>query len=175
KPRDVDDIRVTLTSFDGDLKFVGDLVDITNGKYVIRTNLGELRVSASTVSCEGPACPSVGGEILASTEADNGAPIEINYTISGSDLIGENMMPLLMSGYAASKNAAVKMTDQPEAGGAVASLIADNGNGENLGSYLVASTSTEQAFQALLAGESQIAMASRRIRPYEAQLLQNSG
>ncbi|MCV2880418.1 phosphate ABC transporter substrate-binding/OmpA family protein [Actibacterium sp. XHP0104] len=175
KPRDVDDIRVTLTSFDGDLKFVGDLVDITNGKYVIRTNLGELRVSASTVSCEGPACPAVGGEILETAQADDSAPIEINYTISGSELIGENMMPLLMSGYAASKNAAVKMTDQPEQGGAVASLIGDNGNGDNLGSYLVASTSTEQAFQALLAGEAQIAMASRRIRPYEVQLLQNAG
>ncbi|WP_298907471.1 phosphate ABC transporter substrate-binding/OmpA family protein [uncultured Aliiroseovarius sp.] len=169
-----DDPRVTLTSFDGNLKFVGDLVEVTNGKYVIKTNLGELRVSASTVKCEGPACPTIGSEIIEvdSADADTSAarddtPIEISFTISGPDLIGAKMMPLLISGYAASKGAVVEVTDSADQDGKVASLISDGGNGDRLGAYLIASASSQRAIQDLGNGQAQIAMSARHALPAE--------
>lgn len=171
---DADDPRVTLTSFDGNLKFVGDLVEVTNGKYVIKTNLGELRVSASTVKCEGPACPTIGSEIIevdstdgADTAAQDDTPIEISFTISGPDLIGAKMMPLLISGYAASKGAVVEVTDSADGDGKVASLISDGGNGARMGSYLIASASSQNAIQGLGNGQSQIAMSARHALPAE--------
>ena len=164
---------VTLQSFDGDLKFVGELLDVTNGKYVIQTNLGELRVSASTVSCEGPACPEVGGEVLeASVDIED---IEIEYTIAGAEVIGKSMMPLLMSGYAATKNAVVEMKESPTVGGTIAHLVKSDANAPEIGAFLVSPTSTEDAFRALAAGDAQIAMASRRIMPGEANILRRSG
>ena len=171
---DADDPRVTLTSFDGNLKFVGDLVEVTNGKYVIKTNLGELRVSASTVKCEGPACPTIGSEIIEVDSADantstarDDTPIEISFTISGPDLIGSKMMPLLISGYAASKGAVVEVTDSADQDGKVASLISDGGNGDRMGAYLIASASSQRAIQDLGNGVAQIAMSARHALPAE--------
>ncbi|SPF76107.1 Phosphate-binding protein PstS [Aliiroseovarius pelagivivens] len=171
---DADDPRVTLTSFDGNLKFVGDLIEVTNGKYVIKTNLGELRVSASTVKCEGPACPTIGSQIIEVDSADStesntrdDTPIEISFTISGPDLIGSKMMPLLISGYAASKGAVVEVTDSADQDGKVASLISDGGNGERMGSYLIAPASSQRAIQDLGNGQSQIAMSARHALPSE--------
>lgn len=183
-PVTADNPEVTLTSFDGNLKFVGDLLSVENGKYVIRTNLGELRVSASTVSCEGAACPTIGSKIIDAPANDAGGaeaakvddtPIEISFVISGSDTMGEKMMPLLISGYAATKNAAVKLTDSAEQDGKVASLVADGGNGDRMASYLIAPTNASDALAELAIRQSQIAMTTRRATAAEVDALAKSG
>lgn len=157
-----DDPRVVLTSFDGNVQFEGDLVEVKNGKYILNTKIGEMRILVSSVECKGPTCPTVGSEIIQvaedSTEAQ--APIEIDFTISGSDLIGTTIMPQLVSGYAATKDAALKVTTNDD--GSIASLVADNGNGDMLGSYLIAPQTTSAAIKALESGQSQIAMTTRK-------------
>lgn len=154
--------QVTLKSSDGTVNLVGEYVEFVDDHYVIRTALGDLRISAGRVRCEGAACPDI--EVA-----------DVGVVIAGSELIGEGMMPLLMSGFAASLDAEAEITNTSVEGRIVASLVADGGFGDDIGSYLVSSTSTDAAFDALMAREAQIAMASRRILPAEAKKLRAAG
>ncbi len=47
---------LTLTSIDGSLKLTGQLLEIDNREYVLATDIGEMRVKADLVSCEGEGC-----------------------------------------------------------------------------------------------------------------------
>jgi phosphate transport system substrate-binding protein len=48
---------VSLTAHDSYSKISGDLIAYKDGIYIVRTALGDLRVKASSVECEGPGCP----------------------------------------------------------------------------------------------------------------------
>lgn len=154
--------EVTLKSADGTVNLVGEFVDFADDNYIIRTALGDLRISASRVRCEGEACPEI-----ETASAD--------VAISGSDTIGLGLMPLLMTGFASSLDADSEITNTSVEGQSVATIVGDGGFGEDIGSYLVSATSTEDGFSDLLSGASQISMASRRIVPAEAKQLRASG
>lgn len=153
--------QVTLKSADGTVNLVGDFVDFKDDNYVIRTALGELRISASRVRCEGAACPQ-----LETVSAD--------VQITGSDTIGLGMMPLLMSGFAASMDADAELTNTGE-GQTLATLVGDGGFGDEIGSYLVSATNDNEAFSALLDGAAKVGMSSRRITKDEARALRDAG
>ncbi|MEM7642165.1 MAG: phosphate ABC transporter substrate-binding/OmpA family protein [Pseudomonadota bacterium] len=154
--------EVTLKSSDGTVDIVGDFVDFEDNTYVIRTGLGELRISAARVRCEGEACPEI-------TTAD------ADVTFTGSDTVGLGMMPLLLEGYAGFLDAAATITATGNAGELLAEFVGEQGFGDPLGSYLVTSTVSGDAFAALLEGETDIGMSSRRIRPEEARALRDAG
>lgn len=154
--------EVTLKSADGTVNLVGEFVEFTDNNYVIRTGLGDLRISAARVRCEGADCPDIGG-----TDAD--------VKLAGSDTVGEGVMPLLLSGFAAYLGAEATETATGTRGQLVAELIGDEGFGDPLGSYLVTSTGSSDGFRALLDNSAQIGMSSRRIRPDEARALRDAG
>ena len=79
--------EVTLASTDGTINVTGQFIAFENDTYVLRTALGDLRIAASSVICEGAACPT-----FETADAD--------VVITGSDAIGLGMMPLLMTGFA---------------------------------------------------------------------------
>ena len=153
--------QVTLKSADGTVNLVGDFVDFVDDNYIIKTALGELRISASRVRCEGAACPQL--------QAD-----AADVVIAGSDAIGLGMMPLLMTGFASSMDADAELTN-PAQGQTLATLIGDGGFGEEIGSYSVSATNDNDAFQALLEGYAQVGMSSRRITKDEARALRADG
>ena len=154
--------EVTLRSADGTVNLVGDFVAFTDNNYVIRTGLGELRISASRVSCEGAGCPAIGGG-------------DADVQIVGSDTVGEGVMPLLLAGYAGSLGAEVTQTATGGGGQFLAEMVGDEGFGDPLGSYLVTSTSSNGAFGALLDQTAGIGMSARRILPDEARALRADG
>lgn len=47
---------VALTGIDGNYAISGDVIDFVNGEYVVATAIGELRIPASDVTCEGAGC-----------------------------------------------------------------------------------------------------------------------
>ncbi len=155
--------EVTLRSADGTVNLVGDFIEFTDNNYVIRTGLGDLRISASRVRCEGAACPS----FETAAEAD--------VTLSGSDTVGLGVMPLLMSGYAAYLNAEVTTTELGAGGEVLAEMIGDEGFGDPVGNFLIRSTGSSDGFANLLGKSAQVAMSSRRIRVEEARALRDAG
>jgi len=154
--------EVVLKSADGSVNVVGELVDFVDDNYVIRTTLGELRISAARVRCEGEACPK-----FDTTVAD--------VMFTGSDTIGLGMMPLLLAGYAAFLDAEASVKATETEGEVLANFVGDGGYGEDIGSYLVTSTTSGDAFSTLLDKSSQIGLASRRINPEEARELKADG
>ncbi len=153
--------EVTLKSADGTVNLVGEFIDFKDDNYIIRTALGDLRVSASRVRCEGDACP-----VFETVSAD--------VAIAGSDAIGLGMMPLLMTGFASSLDADAELTNTGD-GETLATLIGDGGFGDEIGSYLVRATDDNDAFQALLEGYAKVGMSSRRITKDETRALRAAG
>jgi len=153
--------EITLRSTDGTINVSGQFVDFIDDTYIIQTALGDLRIAAGSVVCDGAACPSFDD-------------VEADVTIIGSEAMGLGMMPLLMTGFAASLDADAEIAN-PAEGEAIATLISDGGFGDEIGSYLVSSTSDDAAFEALLAGDAQIGMSSRRITQDEARALRADG
>ena len=154
--------EVTLSSADGTVNMTGDFVDFQDNAYIIATALGELRVSASRVSCSGDSCPSF-------------STVETDITIAGSDVIGSGLMPLLLEGYAGSLDAAASLGNTGANGELIATLTADQGFGDDIASILVGSSGSTDGFSQLLAGDAEVAMSSRRIVPDEARSLRDAG
>jgi phosphate transport system substrate-binding protein len=154
--------EIALKSADGTVNLVGEFVEFKDDNYVIRTGLGDLRISASRVRCEGEACPS-----FDTATAD--------IQIAGSDTVGLGMMPLLLSGFASHLNAEASVITTATKGQILASFVGDGGFGDEMESYLVTSTSSGDAFKTLLDGTAQLGMSSRRIRPAEARELRDNG
>lgn len=153
--------EITLRSTDGTINVSGEFIDFRDDTYIVRTALGELRIAASSMVCDGAACPTFDD-------------VTADVTIVGSDSIGQGMMPLLMTGFAAALDADAELTNA-SAGETVATLIDDGGFGDEIGAYLVSTTNDTNAFEALLAREANIGMSSRRITVDEARALRADG
>ncbi|MEM9797856.1 MAG: phosphate ABC transporter substrate-binding/OmpA family protein [Pseudomonadota bacterium] len=154
--------QVTLRSSDGTINITGDFIEFAGNVYTIRTALGELRMSADRVSCEGDACPT-----FATADAD--------LRFAGSDTVGLGIMPLLLEGFGGFKDAEVTTTATGVPGEMISTMVGDAGFGDEMGDYLVNSTVSGDAFKALDAQTADIGMASRRIRPEEARGLRDAG
>ena len=157
--------EVTLSSQDGLFSASGELVSFEDGIYTIKTTLGNMQVASNNVSCAGDGCPSLIPEV---------EEIPIDLRFAGSDIVGGGLMPLLISGYAASFNASIESLPATD-GTDILELIADEGYGEPIGTFQVAASNTSAGFAELLAKESTIGMASRRIFRDEARALAQDG
>ncbi|MBX2880446.1 MAG: substrate-binding domain-containing protein [Granulosicoccus sp.] len=153
---------VILKAADGSINITGELVEFADDNYVIRTTLGEMRISASRVSCEGEACPEFETAVA-------------DVVFAGSNTVGLGMMPLLLTGYASHLDAESSVAALAGEGEILAKFVSDGGYGEEIGSYLVTPSVTGDAFTALLNKSAQIGMASRRIQPEEARELRADG
>lgn len=154
--------EVALKSSDGTVNIVGEFVDFAEDHYIVRTALGDLRIAASRVRCEGADCPT-----FDTASAD--------VTLAGSDTVGLGMMPLLMSGFASHLDAEASVVATSNEGELITTLVGDGGFGDEMGSYLVTSTTSGDAFKTLMSGTADIGMASRRIKPAEARELKADG
>jgi len=153
---------VVLKSTDGSINLTGELLDYTDDYYLIRTTLGELSISASRVNCEGESCPQI--------ETNTASVV-----LAGSDTVGLGMMPLLLTGFASFLNAEASAENTEKSGQLLTNLVGDGGYGENMGSYLVTSSTSGDAFTTLMDKSAHIGMASRRIKPTEARSLRSDG
>lgn len=154
--------QVQLKSSDGTVDMKGEFVDFQDDHYIIRTALGDLRISAARVRCEGEACPTF--------EVDSA-----DLVIKGSNAVGLGLMPLLVSGYASFLDAEASIKATEREGEILANLVGDGGFGDEMGSILVTSTSSGDAFTNLIDQSAQIGMSSRRILPVEARALKEGG
>ena len=154
--------EVVLKSTDGTINLSGNLIGFDDQYYLLQTELGDLRVSADRVRCDGAGCP-VFAEILP------------DVAIGGSDTITEGLMPLLLAGYATNANAEASTEKTQSQGEFATTLVAEDGFGDQIGTYLVRSGSSDDAFQSLLDQSIEVGMSSRRILPDEARALKAAG
>lgn len=154
-------LDVTLTSTDGTITVSGEFIDLVDDTYIVRTALGDLRIDASNMICEGEGCPTF-------------EDVSADVAIVGSEEIGLGMMPLLMTGFAASMDADAELTNL-SAGQSIATLVDDGGFGDEIGSFLISATDDDNAFEALLDGSATVGMSSRRITQDEARALRADG
>ncbi|WP_165793339.1 phosphate ABC transporter substrate-binding/OmpA family protein [Yoonia maritima] len=152
---------VSLTTSDGEMALSGELIDFTDGFYVMRTEIGEVQVPASLVSCAGAACPA-------------GGQANIDFTIKGSDTIGAELMPLLVRGYAESQRAVVDSRTTGERQ-VLLTVIADEGLGEPIFTTMIEDRGSSTGFRGMLDLSTQIGMSSRRIKGTEVQALSDAG
>ena len=153
---------VQLKSADGTIDLKGEYVDFQDDHYIIRTALGDLRIDAARVRCEGEVCP-----VFETAKAD--------LVIQGSDTVGLGLMPLLVAGYATSLDAEASIRATEREGQIIADLVGDQGNGDEIGSILVTATTSGDAFQSLLEESADIGMSSRRINRFEENALEAAG
>lgn len=154
--------EVTLTANDGSSQLTGDLIEFKDNFYVIKTALGQMRMSAARVSCDGAGCPTV--EIG-----------KVDLRVVGSNTIGEGLMPLLISGYADHLEAEAEAETSNDPTKVVFHLTGDGGFGDPIGSYLVSSSTSSAGFAALLDNQAEVAVSTRRIHPDEARALKKAG
>ena len=154
--------EVVLRSTDGTINLSGDLISFDDEYYRIQTELGDLRVSAERVRCDGAGCP-VFAEILP------------DVSIGGSETITEGLMPLLLAGFATNANADANTEKTQVQGEFATTLVGEDGFGDQIGTYLVRSGSSDDAFSSLLDRSIEVGMSSRRILPDEARALKAAG
>jgi len=154
---------VNLTSPDGNFSASGEFVSFENGTYTIRTVLGDMSIPAATVICDGVDCPS---------DEPEAAHVDVEFV--GSDTIGQELMPLMLAGFANSRGSVLDQILAPD-GTLVYEMIGDQGFGETIGSFAIDASNSSNAFTALEAQENVIGMSARRILREEARTLTNSG
>lgn len=146
--------QVTLQSYDGSITLRGDLVEFDGQNYQISTAIGAITIDAYQVSCEGEACPDP-------------SLLRSEFRIAGSDSIGLDLMPALVEGYSFALDADIA-TNQINADGSIALGIEDLSGGR-IADIEIASANLGDGFESLLDGSAAIGMASRAVRPREAQ------
>ncbi len=155
--------HVSIKAIDGSVEVKGELIEFSDGYYTLKTKAGIVRISASEVVCTGDGCP----QTLGTTMAKGGA-----IFISGSDSMGIGLMPELLSAYATEHGGQIE--ELSDITGTTYKLRS-GANGSTLGDFTVHPTISSAAFSSLMDETAEIGMATRRIRPPEAQQLASLG
>ncbi|MEO1725060.1 MAG: phosphate ABC transporter substrate-binding/OmpA family protein [Pseudomonadota bacterium] len=153
--------EVTLIAKDGSTAITGEFMAYEEGVFTLKTRFGVMRIDGDKTDCNGGDCPA--------------AVSQSDVSIAGSETVGEALMPLLLEGFAGTQNGLVELGQNGGIGPMLASLTADSGYGDPIGTFAVSSTSSADAFDALLERGAEIGMSSRRITPQEARALRRDG
>lgn len=152
---------VELRSLDGAVALTGELIAAGDGFYTIETTIGAMTIAMNSVLCEGDACPDL----------PQGAA---HYSITGSNTVGAELMPAFIEEWALLRGGdIVRDVDASHELSSLYHVFDDEGN-ELLNIELNAAGSST-AFRALLAGEAELGMSSRPVRPAEVTAMIDAG
>ena len=131
---------VSLQTPDGNTQIVGELQGIEDGQYVVRTEIGELRVSVDAVECSGAGCP----------KRSEGAGFVI-HVLEGIEL---SVVTELLRGYAADRGAQFEFLESQAVGQQTVRLTLPDSTS---GTDIVYANGTS-GLKALLSGAAQISI-----------------
>ncbi|MES0863677.1 phosphate ABC transporter substrate-binding/OmpA family protein [Ruegeria sp. SCPT10] len=154
--------QVELSAPDGSLRLSGEFLDLVDGHFLIKTPIGEMRVSTDRVTCNGEGCPTIDTS-------------DVSLRIAGSGVMATELMPLLIAGYAVHVGNEISTQLLPNSQNKLLNLVTAEGFGDDLDSVLVIPSNSGEAFDALEAAEAEIGMSTRRIESQEARGLAASG
>ncbi len=151
---------ITLTSHDGKVEVVGNLLGFDGEFYRVETQFGVLTVDGSGVTCDGPACPSLMDFVA-------------EVTFSGSSVMAETLLPALVQGFAEQEN--LTASQEENRGSAVVYALYQADRTSPMARFIFLATNTGQGFDDLASGQTDIVMAQREIRPIEQEAAMAAG
>ena len=143
---------VALRSHDGSVELSGTLIGFDGEYYRVDSISGPLTVSAQGVTCRGPGCPDLENYVA-----------EIRF--AGASAITDQLFPALVARFAASRDLTLRR-QVLDADRSVFSLIREDA--QVAARFHVTGTSTDEGLAALLARETDIALATRQPDETEA-------
>lgn len=150
---------VRLTSRDGSFALEGTVLDFDGEFYRIDTIYGPMTVDALGVTCTGPGCPDIEAFVA-------------EVTVSGAEAMGAVLMPALLEAFAAQRGLKASREIRDNLG--FTYTIADQER-RVLARVGFRLTTTDEGFADLVAGEADLAMAAREVRPAELALAREAG
>jgi len=151
---------VTLTSRDGSVEIIGNLLGYDGEFYRVDSEFGILTIDGSGVLCDGPGCPDLQGYVA-------------DISISGARTMGEVLMPALVQAFGARNGYRVerRVIDDTHFG----YTLTDTGNDRIAARIRFRVTSTSEGFADLLANEADIVLSSRQASLTEIRLAREIG
>lgn len=151
---------VTLTSRDGSVEIIGNLLGYDGEFYRVESEFGILTVDGSGVLCDGPGCPDLQGYVA-------------DISISGARTMGEVLMPALVQAFGARNGYRVErqVIDDTHFG----YTLTDIANDRVAARIRFRVTSTSEGFADLLANEADIVLSSRQASLTEIRLAREVG
>lgn len=154
--------EIELKSPDGAFAVRGELQEVTATQFLIQTSVGPMTLERAAVECFGEGCPAVN-------------TVEAELTIRGSDTIGEELMPLLLAGYAESIGAGFAEEQVVGPDTIAMSMSEDSGFGPRVLTAVVQSAGSSTGLRALVDKQTDIAMSSRPARANEIRTIASQG
>ncbi len=164
--------EVTLRLKGGGFQLTGELKEYDTTKYVIENrSFGTMTLDASRFDCIGQGCPRAPFAAPAALNLARGTSRTIR--IHGSDVVGAELMPLLVQGYANSIGA--KAVRAVGANPLEMQIRLTDANDREITLVELHRYGTDQAFQGLANGSVEIVMADRPVTEDEVAMLARAG
>ena len=152
---------VTLRSIDGSVSMGGELVSFDGTHYVLQSMLGEVRILAAEVTCEGEVCPEI---------------VNTDFRLAGSSTLGQVLMPSLFLDFSSGYGLNLSLGETSQVGDVpVQQYLFNMPTGDLFADVEVHSLASDAAFSALLEGTAEIALSSRAITASELTAFANAG
>jgi phosphate transport system substrate-binding protein len=162
--------EVTLRAKSGDFEIKGELTAYDSTKYTIQsTSLGAMSLDASRFDCVRGSCPTADVAMRAEPTAQDPKTVPETISISGSNTIGNQLMPNLIEAYAGSTN--TKLTKVVSADALDVQFRMSGEDGHDQGLIALHRHGSATAFVDMQKKVSEIGMASRRVKDDEVQKL----
>ncbi|MFQ6546624.1 substrate-binding domain-containing protein [Aestuariibius sp. 2305UL40-4] len=152
---------IELRTPDGTISVTGELMEFADGYYVVRSNLGMLRLDSRSVDCIGVLCPAA---------FPTNDP---NFGIYGSRTVGTTLIPNLLRGYAKSVGASYEIIPTEEPAERVVRLT--NPDGSLRAQIDLQTRGSGSAFPALAEGVAAIGVADRRMKDSDVAKIAAAG
>lgn len=139
---------VQLVSADGKVTLDGELLNVDDASYYIRTDRGDLTVARAFMSCEGAACPT--------------SVVDASYlSLVGPSGTGAAILTEVVKSFAAGKG--YQITES--LGDGDIELLIGGASGELVSDIRVSAQSTEDALKALINGDASFVMTKKPATP----------
>jgi len=141
--------QVTLRSLDGSIAMNGELLGFVGVFYFLKVMLGPLEIAVDAVTCEGEDCPQI---------------INSDFRLAGSSTLAQVLIPSLFQDFSGAYGLALETGEATSAGDVpVQPYLFSMPNGDLFADVEIHSLGSQAAIEAMLKGDSEIALSSRAI------------
>ncbi|MFQ5622992.1 MAG: substrate-binding domain-containing protein [Paracoccaceae bacterium] len=153
-------MSISLVSPDGSISVSGELLDFDGETYRVRTAAGDVRVDASSVSCQGDDCPGAT------------PPSAKSFIITGSKTVGTGLMPALAEAFTYATDTRLVQT-VGESGSTTFSVA--RANGDAVADIVLRMPGSTIGLRELLDDQADMAISARTLREEEARQFRSAG